>query len=135
LRHPAVNTIAFVATKPITYNVNDVFIGNLTQQELILDEGIAAALAVLQHVRIHHYNESEGEAVEAAMLGKEFAAQVGAKHRLAVASGGYALVAALRVVGVKSGDKVLTNAFKLAPVSGAIASVGAEAVFVGVAEG
>ena len=90
---------------------------------------------MLQHVRIHHYNESEGEAVEAAMLGKEFAAQVGAKHRLAVASGGYALVAALRVVGVKSGDKVLTNSFKLAPVSGAIASVGAEAVFVGVAEG
>ena len=135
MRHPAVNTIAFVATKPITYNVNDVFIGNLTQQELILDEGIAAALAVLQHVRIHHYNESEGEAVEAAMLGKEFAAQVGAKHRLAVASGGYALVAALRVVGVKSGDKVVTNAFKLAAVSGAIVSVGVEAVFVGVAEG
>jgi hypothetical protein len=74
LRHPAVNTIAFVATKPIIYNVNDVFIGNLTQQELILDEGIAAALAVLHHIRIHHYNESEGEAVEAAMLGKEFAA-------------------------------------------------------------
>ena len=135
MRHPAVNTIAFVATKPITYNVNDVFIGNLTQQELILDEGIAAALAVLQHVRIHHYNESEGEVVEAAMLGKEFAAQVGAKHRLAVASGGYALVTALRVIEVKSGDKVLTNAFKLAAVSGAIVSVGVEAVFVGVAEG
>ena len=135
MRHPPVNTMDVVATKPITYNVNDVFIGNLTQQELILDEGIAAALAVLQHVRIHHYNESEGEAVEAAMLGKEFAAQLGAKYRLAAASGGYALVAALRVVGVKSVDKVLTNGFKLAPVLGAIASVGAESVFVGVAEG
>ena len=75
--------------------MNDVFIGNLTQQELILDEGIAAALAVLQHVRIHHYNGSEGEVVEAAMLGKEFAAQVGAKYRLAVASGEYALASGL----------------------------------------
>jgi len=33
-----------------------------------------------------------------------------------VASGGYALATALRAVGVKSGGKVLTNAFTLSPV-------------------
>jgi len=115
--------------------MNDVFTGNFTQQEPILDEGIAAALAVLQHGRLHRYNEAEGEVAEAAMLEKEFAAQVGAKYCLAVASGGYALATALRAVGVKSGDKVLTNAFTLAPVPGAIASVGGEPVFVGVTEG
>lgn len=41
---------------------------------------------------------------------------------------------ALRALGVKPGDKVLTNAFTLAPVPGAIASVGAVPIFVGVTE-
>ena len=94
--------------------MNDVFLGNFTQQEPILDEGIAAALAVLLHGRLHRYNEVEGEVAGAAMLEKEFAAQVGAKYCLAVASGRYAL----RAVGVKSGGKVLTNAFTLSPVPG-----------------
>ena len=53
---------------------------------------------------------------------------------LAVASGGYALACALRAVGAAPGDRVLTNAFTLAPVPGAIASLGAEPVFVGVTE-
>lgn len=98
--------------------MNDVFLGNFTQQEPILDEGIAAALAVLLHGRLHRYNEVEGEVAGAAMLEKEFAAQVGAKYCLAVASGRYALATALRAVGVKSGGKVLTNAFTLSPVPG-----------------
>mgnify|MGYP001497006319 CR=1 FL=1 len=59
---------------------------------------------------------------------------MGVKYCLAVASGGYALGCALRALGVKPGDKVLTNAFTLAPVPGAIASVGAVPVFVGVTE-
>ncbi|MEY8840908.1 DegT/DnrJ/EryC1/StrS family aminotransferase, partial [Cribrihabitans sp. XS_ASV171] len=46
----------------------------------------------------------------------------------------YAMATALRAVGVKPGDKVLSNAFTLAPVPGAIASVGAVPVFVGVTE-
>ncbi len=57
---------------------------------------------------------------------------VGAKYCLAVASGGYAMTTALRACGVKPGDKVLTNAFTLAPVPGAIAAVGGVPVFVGV---
>ena len=114
--------------------MTDVFTGNFTQQEQIPDEGIEAALEVLKSGRLHRYNVAEGEAGETALLEQEFAAQMGAKYCLAVASGGYALATALRALGVQPGDKVLTNAFTLAPVPGAIASVGAVPVFVGVTE-
>ena len=113
----------------------ETFSGSFTQQEPIPEEGIAAALDVLRHGRLHRYNEAPGETAEAAALEEEFAAQVGAKYCLAVASGGYGLSTALRAVGVGPGDRVLSNAFTLAPVPGAIASVGALPVFVGVTEG
>ncbi|WP_243612335.1 DegT/DnrJ/EryC1/StrS family aminotransferase [Shimia aestuarii] len=110
------------------------FTGNFTQQEPIPDEGIAAALEVLQSGRLHRYNLVGDAPGEVSLLEQEFAAQMGAKYCLAVASGGYALACALRAFGVGPGDRVLTNAFTLAPVPGAIASVGAEPVFVGVTE-
>lgn len=110
------------------------FTGNFTQQEPIPEEAIAAAVAVLRSGRLHRYNVAAGEVGEVALLEQEFAAAMGAKYALAVASGGYALACALRAVGVKPNDKVLTNAFTLAPVPGAIASVGAVPVFVGVTE-
>lgn len=105
-----------------------------TQQEPIPEEGIEAALAVLRHGRLHRYNTLGDEVSEAAALEEEFAAFTGAKYCLAVASGGYALGAALRALGVGSGDRVLTNAFTLAPVPGAIAAVGAIPIFVEVTE-
>ena len=114
--------------------MSEVFTGQFTQQEPIPDEGIAAALRVLQHGRLHRYNTSGDEIAETALLEEEFARQTGAKYCLAVASGGYAMATALRACGVKPGDRVLTNAFTLAPVPGAIASVGAVPVFVGVTE-
>ena len=106
------------------------FTGSFTQQEPIPDDGIAAALEVLRHGRLHRYNLKPGETGEAALLEQEFAAAVGAKYCLAVTSGGYAMATALRAVGVKPGDRVLSNAFTLAPVPGAIAGVGAVPVFV-----
>ncbi|MGB1235610.1 MAG: DegT/DnrJ/EryC1/StrS family aminotransferase [Planktomarina sp.] len=112
-----------------------VFTGNFTQQEPIPQAGIDAAMAVLQGGRLHRYNEAEGEVAEAALLELEYAAMMGSKYCLAVASGGYAMATALRALDVKPGDNVLTNAFTLAPVPGAIASVGAVPVFVGVTEG
>lgn len=112
----------------------EVFDGSFTQQEPIPDEGIVAAMAVLQHGRLHRYNVVEGELSETALLEQEFAAFTGAKYALAVASGGYAIGCALRAVGVKAGDTVLSNGFTLAPVPGAIASVGAEPLFVETAE-
>lgn len=114
--------------------MTETFTGNFTQQEPIPEEAIEAALAVLRHGRLHRYNTAPGELGETALLEQEFAAQMGAKYCLAVASGGYALATALRAVGVRPGDKVLTNAFTLAPVPGSIASIGAVPVYVGVTE-
>lgn len=111
------------------------FTGSFTQQDPIPEAAIAAALRVMQSGRLHRYNTAAGEVAEAALLEEEFAAQTGARYCLAVASGGYALACALRAYGVGPGDRVLTNAFTLAPVPGAIASVGAVPVFVGVTEG
>ena len=110
------------------------FTGNFTQQESIPDAGIEAALAVLKHGRLHRYNVVEGEVAETSLLETEYAAYTGAKYCLAVASGGYALAAGLRASGMKAGDKVLTNAFTLAPVPGAIANAGGVPVFVEVTE-
>ena len=110
------------------------FTGSFTQQESIPEEAIAAAVAVMRGGRLHRYNTVPGETAEAALLEQEFAAQTGARYCLAVASGGYAMGCALRAVGVQPGDRVLTNAFTLAPVPGAIASVNAVPVFVGVTE-
>ena len=114
--------------------MTEVFSGSFTQQEPIPEEGIKAALAVMQSGRLHRYNLQPDEVGETGLLEQEFANYVGAKYALAVASGGYALATALRAVGVKPGDKVLTNAFTLAPVPGSIASMGAVPVFVGVTE-
>ncbi|MBI1172785.1 aminotransferase [bacterium] len=106
------------------------FTGSFTQQEPIPEEGIEAALAVLRHGRLHRYNTAPGEVAEAALLEEEFAALTGAKYCLAVASGGYAMGCALRALEVGPGEPVLTNAFTLAPVPGAIAAAGATPIFV-----
>ncbi len=106
------------------------FTGSFTQQEPISEDGIAAALEVLRHGRLHRYNTAPGEIAETALLEEEFAEFVGARFCLAVASGGYAMATALRALGVGPGDVVLSNAFTLAPVPGAIAAVGAAPVFV-----
>jgi dTDP-4-amino-4,6-dideoxygalactose transaminase len=110
------------------------FTGNFTQQEPIPEEGIAAALDVLRSGRLHRYNLVGEEAGAVAALEREFAEYTGARYALAVTSGGYAMATALRALSVGPGDKVLTNAFTLAPVPGSIASVGAVPVFVGVTE-
>ncbi len=110
------------------------FTGSFTQQEPLPEAAIAAAVRVMRTGRLHRYNTAPGEVAEAALLEREFADWIGAKYCLAVASGGYALATALRALGVGPGDRVLTNAFTLAPVPGAIASVGAVPVFVGVTE-
>jgi dTDP-4-amino-4,6-dideoxygalactose transaminase len=108
----------------------DVFTGSFTQQEPIPEAGIEAAVAVMRHGRLHRYNLAPGEAGEVALLEEEFAAFSGARYCLALASGGAAMTTALRAAGVAPGDLVLSNAFTLAPVPGAIAAVGARPVFV-----
>lgn len=114
--------------------MTEVFKGSFTQQEPLPEAAIEAAVAVMRHGRLHRYNTAPGEIGETALLEREFAATVGAKYCLAVASGGYAMATALRALGVRPGDRVLSNAFTLAPVPGAIAAVGAEPVLVGVTQ-
>ncbi|WP_116084067.1 DegT/DnrJ/EryC1/StrS aminotransferase family protein [Tropicimonas sp. IMCC34011] len=108
----------------------EVFTGSFTQQEPIPDEAILAASEVLRSGRLHRYNVGPGEVGETARLEQEFAALTGARYCLAVASGGYAISCALRAAGVEPGAPVLTNAFTLAPVPGAIVAAGGRPVFV-----
>ncbi len=111
-----------------------IFTRSFTQQEPIPEAAIEAANRVLRTGRLHRYNTAPDEIAEAALLEEEFAEVTGAKYALAVASGGYAMGAALRAIGVGQGDLVLSNGFTLAPVPGAIASVSAVPVFVEVTE-
>lgn len=110
------------------------FSGSFTQQEPIPDAAIAAAVRVMKSGRLHRYNTLPGEESETAALEREFAGIVGAKYALAVASGGSAMALTLRAAGVQPGTPVLTNAFTLAPVPGAIAAIGAVPVLVEVTD-
>ena len=108
----------------------DVFKGSFTQQEPIPEEAIARAVEVMRTGRLHRYNTAPDEVAETVLLEQEFAALVGARYCLACASGGYALATALKAAGVAANEAVLTNAFTLSPVPGAIAAAGARPVLV-----
>ena len=110
------------------------FRGSFTQQEAISDAAIAAAVDVMRGGRLHRYNTLGDEPSVVSNLERAFADYQGAKYCLACASGGYAMSLALRAAGVEQGAPVLTNAFTLAPVPGAIASVGARPVLVEITE-
>ena len=99
------------------------------RQEPIPEEGIAAAVDVMRSGALHRYGWAEGIS-PAEMLERRFADWQRAQFCLAVTSGGQAMRIALAALGVGAGDKVLINAWTLAPVPGAIASVGAEPVLV-----
>ncbi len=101
-----------------------------TQQESIPEDGIEQAIEVLRSGRLHRYNVIEGETAEAALLESEFANYMDQKYCLACSSGGYALHIALKAAGIQQGDAVLTNAFTLAPVPGAINNAGGVPVLV-----
>ena len=106
------------------------FTKSFTQQEEIPSDAIQAAIAVMSHGRLHRYNVANGEVSETARLETDFADSIGAKYCLAVASGGYAISCALKAVGVDKNANVLSNAFTLAPVPGAIVGIGANPILV-----
>ncbi len=107
---------------------------DLTQPEPVPPEGIARAIELMQSGRLHRYGETGGRGSETALLEEEFAASVGAKYCVAMSSCGATLFAALKAQGVKAGDPVLTSAFTLAPVPGAIAHANARAVLIEMAD-
>ncbi len=111
-----------------------VFSKSFTQQEPVSESGIAAAVEVMRSGRLHRYNTLAGEKSQTDLLELEFAEYLGVPYCLACSSGGYALHIAMRAIGVEPGDRVLCNAFTLAPVPGAIHNTGAIPVLVDTAE-
>jgi len=103
---------------------------DLTQPEPVPAAGIARALELMQNGRLHRYGETGGRGSESALLEEEFALSVGAKYCVAMSSCGATLFAALKALGVKPGDPVLSSAFTLAPVPGAIAHANARGILV-----
>ncbi|MFP6730679.1 MAG: aminotransferase class I/II-fold pyridoxal phosphate-dependent enzyme [Alphaproteobacteria bacterium] len=107
-----------------------IFEGDLSAPDPIPETGIEAAVRLMRDGRLFRYGEDRNSAPEAAALEEEFAQYAGRKYCLGVNSGGCSLFIALKAVGVETGDKVLMNAFTLAPVPGAVVHAGAEAVFI-----
>lgn len=101
-----------------------------TQQEPIPAAAIERAVEIMQSGRLHRYNLAEGDANEASQLEREYAEWQQVDYCVACTSGGYAIQLALRACGVTPGDKVLANAYTLAPVPGAIHNVGGVPVLV-----
>ncbi|MCG8618803.1 MAG: aminotransferase class I/II-fold pyridoxal phosphate-dependent enzyme [Desulfobacterales bacterium] len=102
------------------------FTKDFTLQEPISESGIENALEILRSGKLHRYNTAPDETGEAALLEAEFAAYTGKRYCLSCASCGSAMYIALKAAGVAPGDKVLCNAYTLAPVPGAIQNTGAE---------
>jgi len=107
-----------------------VFNKAFTQQEAIPEAAIKRAVEVMRSGRLHRYNLLEGETGEAALLEQEFAAYQGQSYCLACTSGGYSLHIALKAAGIQPGETVLSNAFTLAPVPGAIDNAGGKPLLV-----
>jgi dTDP-4-amino-4,6-dideoxygalactose transaminase len=107
-----------------------IFTKPFTQQEPIAESTIARVGDILRSGRLHRYNTLDGEISEAAQLEAEYAAYQNSRYCLACSSGGYALSIALRAAGLEPGAAVLTNAYTLAPVPGAIHNAGGVPVFV-----
>ena len=110
--------------------MTEVFTKSFTQQEALPSEAIRAANRELAGARLHRYGGSAEDPGAAAELERAFARWQGARFCLACASGGQAIQIALLANRVEIGDPVLTNAFTLAPVPGAIGAVGACPVLV-----
>lgn len=103
---------------------------DLSTPEPIPEQAIERAVALMRSGRLHRYGEQGSGYPEPSLLEQDYAAYVGSKYCVAVSSCGAAMFLALKALGVKPGDKVLTSTFTLAPVPGAIAHAGAEAVLV-----
>lgn len=108
----------------------DVFNKSFTQQKAIPDAGIEAAVALMKTGRLHRYNVLDGEKSLTDELELAFSQYISVENCLACASCGYALHIALASLDLEAGDKVLCNAFTLAPVPGAIHNAGGVPILV-----
>ncbi|MBD1221069.1 DegT/DnrJ/EryC1/StrS family aminotransferase [Virgibacillus halodenitrificans] len=111
-----------------------IFEKEFTRQEPLPQAAIDRVTEILQSGRLHRYNTVKGEVAEASLLEQEYADYVGSTYCAGFSSCGSAIYVALKSVGVRPGDKVLSNAFTLAPVPGAIKNAEAVPVFVEITE-
>lgn len=103
---------------------------DLSAPDPIPQAGIERAVALMENGRLHRYGEAKGDELDVLELEKAYAAYMGLDYCVGINSCGCALFIALKAVGVQPGDKVLVNAFTLAPVPGAVAHCNAEPVLV-----
>ncbi len=103
---------------------------DLSAPEPIPEEAIERAVTLMRSGRLHRYGEQGVGHPEPSLLEQEYAAYVGSTYCVAISSCGAAMFIALKALGVKAGDKVLTSTFTLSPVPGAIAHAGADAVLI-----
>ncbi len=100
----------------------------------IPDAGIKRANEIMATGKLHRYGEDRSGVPEASALEQDFAEYLGTKYCAALNSCGASMFVALKCAGVRHGDKVLMNAFTLAPVPGAVEHAGAQPVFVEITE-
>ena len=103
---------------------------DLSTAEPIPEEAIERAVELMRSGRLHRYGEQGTGYPEPSLLEQEYASYVGSKYCVAVSSCGAAMLIALKALGVKACDKVLTSTFTLSPVPGAIAHAGADAILI-----
>lgn len=101
---------------------------DLTRQYELIQEEVEAA--VCEQMRTGMY--IGGRAV--ADFEKKFAEYIGVKHAISVNSGTDALIIALKALGIKEGDEVITTPFTFFATAETVAMVGATPVFVDVDE-
>lgn len=106
------------------------FAKDLSSPDPIPQAAIERAVTLMRGGRLHRYGEQGSGHSEASLLEQDFAVYLGTRYCVAVSSCGAAMFIALKTLGVKPGDKVLTSSFTLAPVPGAIAHAGAQPVLV-----
>ena len=110
------------------------FAKDLSAPDPIPQAGIDRAVHLMEIGRLHRYGEASGDELDVLELEREYADYMGLDYCVGLNSCGCALFIALKCVGVQPSDKVLVNAFTLAPVPGAIAHCNAEPVLVEIDE-
>jgi perosamine synthetase len=94
---------------------------------IIENEEIEAVVNVLKSGMLTRGKETEN-------FEKEFASYIGAKYSVSVMNGTIALEAALKALGIKSGDEVIVPDFTFIATANAVVNVGARPVFADIDE-
>jgi len=114
----------------MTKKLDRKFNKDLSTPDPIPQAGMERVQKLMESGRIHRYGEANEDELDVLMLERDYANMMGTRYCAALNSCGCGLFVALKCVGVKPDDAVLTNAFTLAPVPGAIAHCNAKPVLV-----